>query len=470
MPYEFPPQEQEIIDRVKENGQKHVLRWIGELSQDQREAFLDQLDRVHFEQVREFARLIDNPPAPRDLDNIEPAPVEQLPKNGKVPRRERQAPETGQNALQEDRVAALTVAGGQGTRLGYDGPKGAFPITPIRGHSLFRVLAEKLLAACRRYGCTLPWLIMTSPTNDAETRAFFEEQDFFGLQEKDVHFFQQRTNPILGPDGELLLSAKGELLVGPDGHGGVFRALSQSGLAARMLEQGFDLISYFQVDNPLVSVADPRFIGHHVEQEADFSCKVIPKRSPTEGLGAAVLEHDHPAVVEYIDLPPHLAEERNQEGELKYLFGSIAIHVIDTEFAGRMGQNDEALPWHVAEKNYESLGENGDLVAGECYKFERFVFDCLPHADGCAFVETRRETEFAPVKNAEGEDSPQTCRRALHNVWVKWLREAGVGVEELADSVSTVEISPLYATSAEELKDRLPAEFHPEPPVVLEEE
>jgi UDP-N-acetylglucosamine/UDP-N-acetylgalactosamine diphosphorylase len=337
----------------------------------------------------------------------------------------------------------------------------------VQGHSLFRVLAEKLLAARRRHGCTLPWLVMTSPTNDAETRAFFEEKDFFGLGEESVHFFQQRTNPILGPDGELLLSGKGELLVGPDGHGGVFRALSESGLAESMLQEGFHLISYFQVDNPLVSVADPRFIGHHVEQKADFSCKVIPKRDPEEGLGIAVIENGHPGVVEYIDLPSHLAEERTEEGELKYLFGSIAIHVVDTEFALEMGHHDDALPWHVAEKNYESLDENADLVAGECYKFEQFVFDCLPHAEDCAFVETCRETEFAPVKNAEGEDSPETSRRALHAVWLDWLREAEVEVEGLADSVGSVEISPLYANSADELKDRLPDNFQPAIPVVL---
>jgi UDP-N-acetylglucosamine/UDP-N-acetylgalactosamine diphosphorylase len=468
MPHQFPPEQQKIIDRVKQNGQNHVLRWLGELSEEQRVSFLDQLNRVDFEQIREFARLMDDPPQPDNPDDIEPAPVARLPQDEAESKQESHVISTGHAALERDRVAALTVAGGQGTRLGYDGPKGTLPVSPLRHHSLFRILAEKLLVGRRKYGCTVPWLIMTSPTNHEETRSFFEQQDFFGLREEHVHFFQQCTNPILGPGGKLLLSGKGNLLVGPDGHGGVFRALFESELAGAMLDQAFDLISYFQIDNPLVTPLDERFIGHHLDQQANFSCKVVPKRDPEEGLGVVVLDEGHPAVVEYTDLPRSMAEERAKSGELRYRFGSIAAHAIDVAFAREMGRRDDALPWHVVEKNYESLDQNGDLVARKCYKFERFVFDCLPHARGCACVEVRRESEFAPVKKAEGQDSPADCRRALHHMWVGWLKEAGVNVSELMDSVGTVEISPLFANSADELRERIPEGFEPVPPVLLE--
>jgi len=474
MASDLSPEHASTVKRVESAGHAYVLRWLDDLTEQQCAAFLDQLASVDFERVRELASLLGPAVAQTRAvtpDAVGPAEVERLPRTPDETERDQQAVRFGREALQQDRVAALVVAGGQGTRLGFDAPKGTFPITPVRNKTLFQVQAEKLLAARRRYGCRLPWLVMTSPTNDAETRAFFAEHDHFGLGEDSVHFFAQKVNPILSADGRMLLEQKGALMVGPDGHGGVFEALLASGVLDALQEAGHDLISYFQVDNPLVPLADERFLGHHLAREADFSCKVIPKRDPSEGLGVAVLREGRPEIVEYIDLPQDMANERTPEGELRYLFGSIAVHIVGAGFARRMGGEKDALPWHVARKKYAALDEQGqksEQSPRECYKFERFVFDCLSHAGGCAFVEVDRADEFAPVKNAQGQDSPQSCREMMKAQWLRWLRAAGADTSALDAPDALLEISPLYACDADELAAQLPPRFRASSPTVLE--
>jgi UDP-N-acetylglucosamine/UDP-N-acetylgalactosamine diphosphorylase len=313
---------------------------------------------------------------------------------------------------------------------------------------------------------------MTSVTNDAETKDFFESNNFFGLGSDSVHFFVQGRNPIVDADGKLLLAEEDSILMGPDGHGGTFDALHRSGLLDALRSQGKDLISYFQVDNPLVTVADPRFIGYHIARDVPFSCKVLPKRDPEEGLGIAVMKGDQPAVLEYIDIPPEVAAERLPNGRLRFLHGSIAIHIISVPFAERVLNEDPPMPWHVAKKQYEIINDKGQKILaapGSCHKFERFIFDAIAYTQRCAFVEVRREMEFGPVKSAEGEDSPDTARRLMQRKWLEWLLEAGALARMPRDtSGPLVEISPLYAMSPEELKQKLEPDWSPSFPVVLE--
>jgi UDP-N-acetylglucosamine/UDP-N-acetylgalactosamine diphosphorylase len=462
-----------VIRRVKRSGNGHVLAWLDELDDRGRTALLDQLAKVDFDRVEALRTLIEAPPTDIEFADMVPAPVERLPIRPEEMADEREVFALGERALRANRVAAVTVAGGQGTRLRYDHPKGMYPISPIRGKSLFQLFAEQILAARRRYGCDLPWLIMTSLVNDAETRAFFRDSGYFGMGADSVRFFSQGTNPILGPQGELLLAEKGELLVGPDGHGGTLAALEAADLLTELRSGGYDLITYFQVDNPLVTAVDPRFIGHHLRLNAEFSCKVIPKRDPREGLGIAVLQEDKPAVIEYVDVPEETASERFPDGKLRFRFGSIAIHIINVSFIDRVISHDDHLPWHVALKQYETVNEAGTKVLSapkSCHKFERFIFDALRFADAAAFVEVARETEFGPVKNYEGQDSPESARRLMQQCWLRWLRQADADFEMPADlSSPVIEISPLYADSAEELKRRIEPGWEPQFPLVLEE-
>ncbi len=460
-----------VLGRLRNAGQDHAARWLEQLDGAARERLLSQLAEVDFDQLSEFGRLLKEPPTEIDFSRVKPASVERLPQSKAQAEAEGRVVRLGREALKADRVAAVTVAGGQGTRLRYDHPKGMYPITPIRRASLFQSFAEQILAARRRCGCRLPWLIMTSPDNDAETREFFRQNGFFGLGAESVHFFAQELNPIVDADGRLLRAEQDELLVGPGGHGGTFRALARSGLTGMLEEAGLDLISYFQVDNPLVTAADPRFIGHHLRKGADFSCKVVPKRSPDEGLGVAVLNGGRPAVIEYVDVPEEIASARSPSGELLFCYGSIAIHVINVAFVRRIARED-ALPWHIARKQYEIVNEEGRKVPSPpdgCCKFERFIFEALPMARQCAFVEVRRETEFAPVKNAEGKDSPDSARRLMQQRWLEWLREAGASFEPPPDlSAAVIEISPLYAADTDELKERVKPGLQPSFPLLLE--
>ena len=460
-----------VLDELQNAGQEHAARWLEQLDGRPRQKLLRQLADLDFDQLREFRRLLKEPPAEVDFGQVEPAPIERLPQNEAQAQAEDQVLQMGTDALEADRVAAVTAAGGQGTRLRYDHPKGMYPITPIRRASLFQSFAEQILAARRRYGCRLPWLIMTSPTNDAETRDFFARNRFFALGEDSVHFFEQKVSPIVDSDGRLLRAEVNELLVGPGGHGGTFDALASGGLVDMLEGAGLDLISYFQVDNPLVTVADPRFIGHHVRKGADFSCKVVAKRNPEEGLGIAVRRGGKPAVIEYVEVPDEVASARTPDGELRYLYGSIAIHVIDVPFVRRVAQED-ALPWHIARKQYEIVDDEGQKTRsapGGCCKFERFIFEALPMARECAFVEVRRESEFAPVKNAKGKDSPESARRLMQQRWLDWLCAAGASFQPPSDLGSAViEISPLYAADAEELKERVEPGWQPSFPLLLE--
>ncbi|MFO7956717.1 MAG: UTP--glucose-1-phosphate uridylyltransferase [Candidatus Brocadiia bacterium] len=462
----------ELMDRLSEHGQEHVRDWFDDLTEEEATRLRKQLETLDFGRLERFRTLLETPPTSISFDDVEPAPVRRLPLTERQEKFENRVTELGRQTLESDRVAALTVAGGQGTRLGYDHPKGMYPISPIENKSLFRLFAEQILAARNRYGCGMPWLIMTGHTNDEETREYFREEDFFGLGEETVHFFVQKTNPILDADGRLLRAERDDLLVGPDGHGGVFDALADAGLLEVLREGGRDLISYFQVDNPLVTVADPRFLGHHVNMSADFSCKVVAKRDPEEGLGLAVLKAGQPAVIEYIDVPEEVASERLPNGKLRYRFGSIAIHIMDVPFAERVAGLDNPLPWHIAEKTYEVVDESGEKTESPpdgCRKFEQFVFEALPYAQECAFVEVRRDTEFAPVKNAEGEDSPETARHLMQRMWVHWLQKAGADVEMPKDfSEPLIEISPLYASDAEELAEKWESGRQPSFPLVLE--
>jgi len=457
-----------VLNALRETAQGHIVDWLDRLTDEERGKLIAQLDRQAFARVAQFRRLLAAPPGKADLAGMEPAEVDRLADD------EGDVIALGEKALRADRVAVVAVAGGQGTRLQYDHPKGMYPITPLTHKSLFEHFAEKLRAARRRHGCRLPWLIMTSPTNNAETEEFFEANDYFGLGAASVRFFIQRVNPILDADGHLLLGERDELLVGAGGHGGTFAALADAGIPAMLAEQGHDLISYFQIDNPLVTVADPRFIGYHLKRDAEFSCKVIPKRDATEGLGLAVLLDGHPAVAEYSDVPAAVQAETLPNGELRLLFGSIGIHIIDVAFVERVVHSD-ALPWHIARKTYERLDAAGNKVMSAkkaCVKFERFIFDALELVERCAFVEVCRETEFAPVKNAEGDDSPAETRRMMQKEWLEWLSAAGAVFDMPGDldKKLVVEISPLYAATPAELKARIEPGRNIHLPLILTDE
>jgi UDP-N-acetylglucosamine/UDP-N-acetylgalactosamine diphosphorylase len=451
----------ELEQRLRRYGQEHVLAWWDRLTDKERRELVGQLEGLDLELLnRLFAqreRSFGLPPPER----IAPVPVVRL-EGGDA-----QARQLGEEALRRGQVAVLVVAGGQGSRLGFDHPKGLFPIGPVSNKTLFQLHAEKVRALSRRYGRPIPALILTSPATHAETVAFGQAHDFFGLPREDVFIVTQGTMPALDrATGKLLLEAPGRLFTSPNGHGGTLTVLADAGLLGKLDARGVRHLFYFQVDNPLVQIADPVFLGHHLAAQAEVSSKVIAKHGPDDRLGNLVLIDGRCGIIEYSDVDgssPHREHfaRRDEQGRLVFWAGNPAIHVFSLDFLRRVTAGRVGLPFHPAAKKVPYLDASGQLVqpaVENALKFEMFIFDVLPLADRWTVVETSRREEFAPLKNGTGPDSPATVRQALSDLWADWLGRAGVAVPRTAAGAAAVpvEISPLFALDADELARKLP--------------
>ena len=443
-------------NRLEVAGQGHVLRWWDELRPDQRESLLAHVEGLDLDWVAQAACLLlgGDPasPFPEGVEPVEDAPLREASGGGRA---------VGEALLAEGKVAAVVVAGGQGTRLGSDAPKGCYPVGPVSGCSLYQLHAQGVLAAARRWGRPVPFCVMTSEATDEPTRAFFEENKRFGLPPEDVLFFRQAMVPALSPEGKLVLAEKDRVLMSPDGHGGLFAALAAGGVLDELEGRGVEEISYFQVDNPLVRQVDPVFLGAHRQARAGFSCKALRKRDPEEGLGVFGLLGGRPRVVEYSDLPQEAKERRRADGSLAFGLGSPAIHAFSVAFVRGVLVRLDDLPLHIAAKASPCVDASGSVAPPQgrnVRKFEKFVFDALPLAERWALMEVRREDEFAPVKNREGQDSPATARRAMLERWSRWLEAAGCALPRDAEgrAAAEVEISPLFAMDEEQLRERMP--------------
>jgi len=406
---------------------------------------------------------------------LAPAEAIRLPETEQQTADARRARRLGESALREGAVGALVVAGGQGSRLGLASPKGCFEIGPVSGRTLFQLHAEKVLALARRYGRPIPWYIMTSDATFEPTTAFFEKHDYFGLARPDVFFFKQEMFPAIDEAGRLFMSARDRIFMSPSGTGGVFDALFRSGATEDMTRRGVRHLFYYQIDNPLVKTCDPEFVGYHAGADAEMSCKFVLKADPNEKVGVLGLVDGRLHVVEYIHMSQADKAATNPDGTLEYSCGSIAIHVIDRDFVIRLNRSEIRLPVYPAHKKIPHLDDSGSLVTPSeenGYKFERLVFDALPEARATVIVETDRAEEFAPVKNPSGKDSPESARRMMIELYAKWLEKAGVIVPRDVDGtpLGQIEISPLFALDAEELRMRLPPGTVFRSPMVIDAE
>ena len=346
-----------------------------------------------------------------------------------------QAFEHGEALIREGKTAAFTVAGGQGTRLGYDGPKGTLPVSPIKGKPLFQLFADQILGIGEKYDVTIPWYVMCSPLNLEATLAHFEEYGYYGLNQENLAFFAQGMMPATDFEGNLLFTNPDSLALSPNGHGGSLKALIGSGSVADMAQRGIEHVSYFQVDNPLVGIINPLFIGLHDLQKSDMSSRSLTKTGPFEKLGNFVSIGDRVTIIEYSDLPDEKALEKEDDGRIKYRAGSPAIHILRRDFIEQFASGEIKLPYHRAEKKVDHLDEAGELVTpGEpnAVKFETFVFDALPLAQNPLILEADRLEEFSPVKNKRGVDSLESSQADQVKRAKRWLENAGHTVKERA--------------------------------------
>ncbi len=466
----------ELLNRLGPFGQSHVLRFWDRLSESHRTSLASQLARIDFAEIsRLYARRGDVADFGRLLERMEPLPAIRLADRAELAA---EASSVGLSALAAGRAAAMVVAGGQGTRLGFEHPKGLFPIGPLSRRTLFQIHVEKVLATSRRCGAGLPLFVMTSPATDAETREFLARNDRFGLPAEDLFIFCQGTMPaVSAADGRLLLDAEDHVAESPDGHGGMPAALARSGGLDELARRGIEHILYFQVDNPLAAALDPWFLGLHLLRGAEMSSQVVAKRSPEDRVGNVVSVDGRLHVVEYSDLPDEFAQLRSADGSLMVWAGSIAVHVINVDLLRRSVTDRQALPFHLAHKRVPFLDDEGrriDPPAPNAIKFERFIFDLMPHARKGLVVEVDPAEAFSPLKNAPGSatDSPQWVRERMIDLHRRWLSDAGVRLSETA----AVEISPLWALDADEAARKSargarvvrPTYFSPDGPVEVD--
>jgi UDP-N-acetylglucosamine/UDP-N-acetylgalactosamine diphosphorylase len=464
-----------VEERLGAAGQGRLADGLARVSGDDRARLLAEIEALDLDLVSRLVEGLVGGAAPAVHGAIAPPAPDALialPRadDGRV--RDARARAAGEALLREGAVAAVLLAGGQGTRLGFDGPKGLFPFAPITGTVLFAHHAAKIAALRARYRAPLPWYVLTSPQNDDATRAAFAEAGHYGLPPESVRFVVQGTLPAVDREtGEILLDAPDRIALSPNGHGGLLSALRACGALDEMASAGVRTIFTFQVDNPLLSVCRPEVLGHHALAGAEMASVVVRKVGPEEKMGVIARVDGRTTVVEYSDLPDELAHEVDASGELVYWAGSIAVHCIQVDFARRLTEGGLRLPFHPALKRVPHVGPDGARVEPDqpnAVKFETFLFDALPFADTTVTVEAAREDEFSPIKNAEGADSPATARRDLNRLYARWLEAAGVAVPRGPDGEPVdLEVDPRWALDAQELAASLPPGFAVEGPTVF---
>ncbi len=445
------------IAKVWDAKQGHIFDFWEQLDERQRRALLDQAGEIDLQLLCELTRKID---APSSLVRLEPLEdVVRLPRTDAERAARAAARETGERAIARGAVAGLIVAGGQGTRLGFDKPKGCYPIGPVTDRSLFQIFFEQAQAVAATYRTSFPLYIMTSRQNHAQVEAFLREHDWFGMSPVDVTLFCQRELPVVDRRGKLLLAEPWRVATSPDGHGGVVRALEVGGVLEDMRRRGIEWISYWQVDNPLVPIADPTFIGTVIERGDEAGAKVATKRDPSERVGVWARVNGVVGVVEYSELRKRDAEARNERGELVYGMANLAIHVFHRPFLERIA-SEAKLGYHLARKRVPYLDRRGRRVEPEepnAIKFETFIFDAFRYARGVTLFEVEREQEFSPVKNARGQDSPATARQAMSELYARWLAQHQVEVPRRpgGEVAIAIEVSPLTALGPEQLAGKV---------------
>lgn len=443
-----------------EAQQHHIFRWWSEIGAEEKKHLLEQISTIDFQFIQKLFHENTQQIAAPIRGNISPPQIINIPHSSFEKKLAHEARLRGEASLRKGEIAVLTVAGGQGTRLGGNRPKGTLPIAPITHKSIFQLHAEKIHATQQKYRTGIPWFIMTSETNDFVTQTFFQSHQFFGLDPKQICFFSQKMLPVVDLNGKLLMDSQSSIVMSPNGHGGTIIALKEKGILNDMKRRGIKNIFYHQVDNVLIKIADPVFIGYHVKGNAEMSLKIVIKGQPEEKVGIIVSLNGHLHMIEYSELSHEDRYARNENGALKYNAGNIAVHMINIDFLESVYQKDDSLPYHAAFKKVPYIDEHGNTInprRNNAIKFESFIFDILKYVDRGVIMEVLRDEEFSPVKNTDGADSPVTAKRDMINLFGRWLRKAGISipVDTHGNVVGSIEISPLFALDEEEVSRKV---------------
>lgn len=407
---------QDAIDILKIYNQEHIINLLEKLEGEKKQELIEQINKIDFHQLKE---LYDNTKKEIEIkeNKIEPLPYLDKAKLSKETKEK--FDRLGEEVIEKGEYAVVTMAGGQGTRLGHNGPKGTFKLDVYgKGKYLFEILTENLKEANKKYGTTIPWYIMTSKQNNEDTYNFLEKNNYFGYPKEYVTLFTQGELPLLDKEGKLLIGKDMKIREASDGNGGTYFSLRASGCLADMKERGIKWIFIGGVDNALLKMADVTLLGMAVDKGVQIASKSIVKANAHERVGVFGKMNNHPKVIEYSEMPEKMAEEVDENGELKYGEAHIMCNLYTIDAIEKISK--ETLMYHSALKKNAYIDENGREIIPEepnSYKFESFIFDAFEFFGDIAILRGKREDDFAPVKNREGVDSPKTAKELYEKFW-----------------------------------------------------
>lgn len=409
---------QEVIEILRKYNQEHIIKILEKLSDTKQEELIKQIQEIDFEQI---TQLYNSTKKEIKFKESKIEPLSYLDKAKLTKEQQKEFDELGEAAVKAGEYAVVTMAGGQGTRLGHKGPKGTFKLDVYgKGKYLFEILVENLKEANQKYGVTIPWYIMTSKENREETIGFLKKNNYFGYDGNLVTIFTQNGLPLVDKQGKLLVGNDFKIKQASDGNGGTYSSLRASGCLADMKNRGIKWIFIGSVDNVLLKMVDTTLLGVAKKQKVQIASKSVAKANPYEKVGAFCKMNGHPKVIEYTELPTEMAEQRDSNGELKYGESHIMCNLYTIEALEKISQ--EQLMYHSAFKKNSYIDENGkEIVPDEpnSYKFEAFIFDAFEFFDDIAILRGKREDDFAPVKNKDGVDSPKTAKELYEKFWNK---------------------------------------------------
>ncbi len=408
--------EQEAIEILKKYNQNHIVNLLNKLDEVKKQELLDQINRIDFGQIME---LYDNTKKEIEIKENKIESIDYLDK-AKLSKEQREKFDTlGEELIRSGKYAVVTMAGGQGTRLGHNGPKGTFKLDVYgKGKYLFEILKDNLEEANKKYDTVIPWYIMTSKENNQATVDFLEKHNYFGYPKEAVTIFTQSELPLVDTEGKLLISKDMKIKEASDGNGGTYSSLRASGSLADMKNKGIKWVFIGGVDNVLLKMADVTLLGMAIDKGVQIASKSVVKANPHEKVGVFCKMNGHPKVIEYAELPEKMAEEVDSDGELKYGESHIMCNLYTIDAIEKASK--EPLIYHSAFKKNSYIDENGkEVVPSEpnSYKFESFIFDAFEFFDDIAILRGKREDDFAPVKNREGVDSPKTAKELYEKFW-----------------------------------------------------
>lgn len=403
---------------LEENKQRSILKFLDKLDDNKKEKLVKQILKLNFEQLKELYEETKIKPEilEKKIEHIKYVDEYKLSEEEK-----NKYISIGEEIIRSNQYAVVTMAGGQGTRLGHKGPKGTFKIdVKPEPKYLFQIIAENLHIANEKYSVVLPWYIMTSTENNEETISFFEKNDYFGYPKQDVKFFTQRNLPLVLASGDLILDENYNIKEAADGNGCIYSAMAADGVLDDMKKRNIKWAFIGAVDNVLLNMVDPILLGLTIYEKHEAASKSVAKASPKEKVGVFCIANGVPSVIEYSELPEEMAEKRDEEGELLFGEAHIMCNLFSIEALEKVSKVN--LPYHVAFKKSDYINENGELIKvskPNAYKFEAFIFDAFNFFDSISILRGRREIDFAPVKSKVGNDSAETAKKLYNKYWEK---------------------------------------------------